>query len=67
MTTLSVPLTSDLVEFVERFAKKNGSNKAQVVRHALKMLAEEEAVMAVIKAEQEPTIRGDLRKLMKKF
>ncbi len=67
MTTLSVPLTSDLVELVERLAKKNGSNKAQVVRHALKMLAEEEAVMAVIKAEQEPNIRGDLKKLMKKF
>lgn len=67
MTTLSVPLSSDLLELVERLAKKNGSNKAQVVRRALKILAEEEAVMAVIKAEQEPIIRGDLKKLMKKF
>ncbi len=67
MTTLSVPLPSHLEELVKRLAKQRGSNKAEVVRHALELLAEEEAVMAVLKAEQEPTLSGNLRDLAKKI
>jgi putative addiction module CopG family antidote len=68
MATLSVPLTKDLEEFIEsqvRLGKME--NKAAVVRRALRLLAEEEAIMAVLKADQEPTIHGDLDKLAKKF
>ena len=67
MTTLSVPLPAHLEMMVNDLAKKRGSNKAEVVRHALTLLAEEEAVAAVLKAEQEPTLRGNLKDLAKKI
>ena len=68
MSTLSVPLTPNLEEFVNEQVKTGrASNKADVVRKALKLLEEEEAIMAVLKAEKEPILRGDLRKLAKKF
>ena len=67
MTTLSVPLPAHLEELVKNLAKQRGSNKAEVVRHALELLAEEEAVMAVLRAEQEPILRGNLKDLAKKF
>ena len=68
MTTLSVPLTADLEEFIKRQVKSGRSpNKAAVVRSALKLLSEEEAVQAVLRAQQEPTLRGDLRELAKKL
>ncbi len=67
MTTLSVPLPAHLEELVKKLAKQRGSNKAEVVRHALELLAEEEAVMAVLKAEQELTLRGNLKDLIKKI
>jgi len=68
MSTLSVPLTPRLEEFIHSFIKQGrAENKAQVVRKALERLAEEEAINAVLEAEREPTIRGDLRELMKEF
>jgi len=42
-------------------------NKAQVVRHALARLSEEEAVEAVLRAAKEPIVRGDIRDLMRKL
>ena len=44
-----------------------GSSRADVMRKALERLAEDEAVEAVLRAEREPVLRGDLRELMKKF
>lgn len=67
MSTLSVPLPAHLEKVVKDLAKKRGSNKAEVVRYALTLLAEEEAVQAVLKAEKEPNLSGDLRKLSKKL
>jgi len=67
MTTLSVPLPAHLEKLVKDLAKKRGSNKAEVVRYALQFLAEEEAVQAVLRAEKEPTLSGDLRDLAKKL
>jgi putative addiction module CopG family antidote len=68
MATLSVPLTKDLEEFIESQVRLGKlENKAAVVRRALRLLAEEEAIMAVLKADQEPAIRGDLDKLAKKL
>ncbi len=72
MSTLSVPLPPNLDEFV-RNQVKNGlaSNKAEVVRKALKLLEKEKAINAVLKSEQEVSerklLRGDLRKLIKKI
>jgi len=68
MSTLSVPLPPHLEEFINEQVKSGRSeNKAQVVRRALKLLSEEEAVNAVLKAEKEPTLKGDLKQLMKKM
>ena len=67
MSTLSVPLPSHLEKMVADMAKARGSNKAEVVRHALIRLAEEEAVHAVLRAGKEPILKGDLRELAKKI
>ena len=72
MTTISVPLPANLEEFVNKMVKDgNAANKADVVRKALKLLSEEEAVNAVLQAQREISdgkgLRGDLRELAKKF
>ena len=71
MTTLSVPLPAHLEESVNNLIKKGfAANKADVVRKAITRLVEDEAVMAVLMAEQEIAegkgLRGDLRMLSKK-
>jgi len=68
MSTISVPLTPELEEKIESLVKNGvGTNKADVMRKALSRLSEEEAINAVLRAEKEPTLHGDLRKLVKKF
>lgn len=72
MSTLSVPLPPHLEEFITDQIKKGfASNKAEVVRKALRLLREEEAINAVLKSEREVSegklLRGDLRKLIKKI
>ena len=67
MSTISVPLTPKLEEAMNSLIKKGyGRNKADVMRRALEFLTEEEAVQAVLKAEKEPTLSGDLKELAKK-
>jgi len=71
MTTLSIPLPSNLEEFVER-SVKNGyaPTKAEVVRKALRRLEEEQAINDVLEAQREARkgkiLKGDLRDLLKK-
>lgn len=70
MPTISVPLQEDLAEFVRTQVKRGyAHNKAEVVRKAIRRLAEEEAIAAVLSAEQQvregKILRGDLRGLMK--
>ncbi len=72
MSTVSVPLTPKLEESLNHLIKSGvAETKAQVMRKALARLAEEEAVRVVLEAEQElregKILRGDLRKLAKKF
>lgn len=72
MTTISVPITSKLEESINNLiASGYGSNKADVVRRAITKLAEDEAVLAVLQAEQEvkegKVYKGDLRDLLKKI
>jgi len=68
MSTISVPLTPELEEKIESLVKNGvGANKADVMRKALYRLSEEEAIKAVLQAEKEPTLHGDLRELAKKF
>ena len=72
MSTLSVPLPPHLDEFVSNQVKSGlASNKADVVRKALKFLQEEEAIRVVLESEREikdgKILRGDLRQLAKKI
>ena len=68
MSTISVPIPAHLEESLNNLIKNGrGSNKAELVRRAISSLIEEEAVLAVLKAEQEPNLSGDLKELSKKF
>ncbi|TSC80761.1 MAG: hypothetical protein G01um101429_70 [Parcubacteria group bacterium Gr01-1014_29] len=70
MTTLSVPVPPKLEELVNSLVKRGyGANKADVVRKALELLAEEEAIKTVREAQQEvrdgKVLKGDIRRLIK--
>ncbi|MBI5742494.1 MAG: transcriptional regulator [Candidatus Niyogibacteria bacterium] len=72
MTTLSVPLSAEQEQFVERLVKeKVVPNKAEAVRRALRLLAEEEAVADILSAQREARagkiLIGNPRELLKKF
>lgn len=72
MSTVSVPLTPKLEEAVTNLVKTGyGANKADIIRKAITRLTEEEAVFAVLRAQQEiregKGVRGDLRKILKKM
>ena len=68
MSTISVPLPANLEEFVNRMVKSGeAANKADVVRKALRRMSDEEAVEAILRAEREPNLKGDLDMLARKF
>ncbi len=68
MTTISVPITAEQEKFIREYIKEGkAENKAQVVRRAIAKLREDEAVQAVLHAQKEPMLRGDIRELMKKI
>lgn len=67
MTTLSIPLSPELAQFVEKTIKETGQTRADVVRQALRLYAEEQAVRKVLIATSEPTLSGDLADLLKKI
>lgn len=72
MSTLSVPLTKQLEAFIDEMVRLGiAPNKAEVVRKALHRYAEDQAVDAILRSEQEArdgkVIKGDLRKILKKM
>jgi Arc/MetJ-type ribon-helix-helix transcriptional regulator len=72
MTTISVPIPQALETFIDEMIRRGAaSNKADVVRRALVRFAEDQAVEAVLRSEQEAmegkVLHGDLRDLMKKI
>lgn len=67
MTTLSVPLTPELAKFVDEATKSSGLTKADIMRQALTLYAEEQAVRKVLLASHEPSLEGDLTDLMTKI
>ncbi len=68
MTTISVPLTAELLQALESFLRNNhGRKKAEVLRTALEKYLEAQAVEAVLQANREPTLSGDLDDLLKKM
>ncbi|MBL4644633.1 MAG: hypothetical protein JKX80_02080 [Candidatus Pacebacteria bacterium] len=65
MTTISVPLTKEREAQLDNLVSSGvAPNRAAVMRKALDKLAEDEAIQAVLRAEREPIIRGDIRKIL---
>lgn len=72
MSTISVPLPKEQEARLDALVKSGvAPTRAAVMRKALELLAEEEAVRAVLEAERELALgkgmSGDIRKLLKKF
>lgn len=68
MTTVSVPLSAELLKALEDFIHQGGaSNKAAAIRKAIEVYLEEQAVQAVLRAKDEPTLEGDLRTLARRL
>lgn len=71
MSTISVPLTPQLVHRLKEISKDTGASRAAVMRKALERYAEERAVNAVLLAEHEYTLgkgmTGDLTDLAKRI
>lgn len=70
MSTISVPLSPEQEQSLNGLvASGYGSNKADVIRRALKKASEDEAVRVVIEAQMEIAdgkgLTGDLRELMR--
>ena len=71
MTTITVPITPDLEEFIkEEVARGASDSKAHLVRFALSRLREERALARLHEAEDDikhgRTYRGNLRAILKK-
>lgn len=72
MTLLTVPLNKNLTEKIEDLVfRGRAASKADLARRALERYIEEEAVLAVLQAEQEvkegKVFRGNLDKLAAKL
>jgi Arc/MetJ-type ribon-helix-helix transcriptional regulator len=68
MSTLSVPLNDDLLRRLKELVDSGAaSSKADAMRKALELYLEKQAIDAVLEAEREPNLDGDLRELANKF
>ena len=64
MTTISVPLSAELLDAIDHLiAHGKASNKADAVRRAIKYYAEQQAVEDVLRASKEPRLKGNLHTL----
>ncbi len=71
MTTLSIPISKDIEKFIKDYIKSGeAENKAQVVRKALRKLAQDVAYMEVLQAQADVkagrVFKGDLKALLRK-
>lgn len=69
MATISVPLPAELEARLDKLVADGvGSNRADVMRRGLELLAEEEAINAILKAEREVAtgkiLRGNAREVL---
>ncbi len=69
MSNISIPLNPELAEMLNQYIVKNNvTSRADIVRKALYEFLENEAVMSVIRSEQEvkegKIIRGNLKDIL---
>lgn len=68
MSMLSVPLTPELEQKINRLVEDGvAPNKAELARKAIEFFAEQQAIEDVLKAQNEPNLKGDLDELAKRF
>lgn len=72
MTTITIPITSDLNDFINDQVKiGEASSKADFVRRAIQKMKEEIFIRQILQAKQEAKqgklLKGDLNKLAKGF
>lgn len=72
MITLSVPVSTNTVSFINRMVKRGvASTKAEVVRQALARYEEDSLLQSVLRAQQDlkdgKEIRGNLRDILKQM
>lgn len=64
MTTVTVPLASDLLEAIDRLVERGiAANKADAIRKALREYIEAQEIADVIAASKEPRLSGDIDEL----
>lgn len=64
MTTISVPLPDHLLQGVKQLVQIGvASNNADAIRKAIAKYLEDQAVEMVLKAQQEPSLSGNLDEL----
>lgn len=70
MTTISVPLNAEAEKALKELTEITGTNRVAVIRKAIQHYREEEAINAVLRAEQEVSegklLRGAVRKTLLK-
>jgi len=68
MTTISVPLNPKSEQELNELVEITGANRVAVIRKAIELYREDEAVNAVLKAEQEvkegKILSGDLKSIL---
>lgn len=68
MSTLSVPLSADMLSSLEGLVKQGlVPNKAEAARQAIQQYLDDQAVAVVLKAAKEPNLKGNLDDLAKKL
>ena len=67
MSTISVPLDKNAMRDLEHLETNNPEmSRSAIVRKAIRLMSEEEAVQAVLSAMKEPTINEDAVTYLKK-
>lgn len=71
MTTLSIPMPQDLLEFIDTFiASGEAENRAQAVRKAVRKMREQVEVNDILEAREQikqgMSYSGDLQEIIKK-
>lgn len=67
MSTVSVPLTDDMVKGIKILVKQGiAPTVSEAIRQAVRSYLEKQAVESVLRAAEEPSLRGNLDDLAKK-
>ena len=66
MSTISVPLSKEHIAQLDTLIDQGvAPTRAALMRKALEKLAADKAVEAILRAMHEPTLKGDIQKLLR--